>query len=130
MVYAPPSIAGSASSPRMRSSPRCGVARSPEALEDDEITRVHSLLAMIFLAFENFFEQSRLGAVTRNTLEVSRPDLLDLLSRPVAQAWWKRYGPRMLTPEFRAAIDALVSRSESHATTQTAAPFDRAGPPA
>ena len=99
-------------------------------LKDDELTRVHSLLAMIFLAFENFFEQHRLGAVTRNTLEVSRPDLLDLLSRPVAQAWWLRYAPRILTPEFRAAIDALVSRNENHAATQTAAPFDRAVPPA
>jgi hypothetical protein len=105
-------------------------ALAGEPLKDDEITRVHSLLAMIFLAFENFFEQYRLGAVTRKTLEVSRPDLLDLLSRPVAQAWWQRYAPRILTPEFRATVDALMARGGTLASTATATAFDGAIPPA
>jgi hypothetical protein len=97
-------------------------------LNEEEITRVHSMLAMIFLSFENFFEQYRLGAVSRNTLEVSRMDITDLLSRPVAQAWWQRYAPRILTPEFRAAIEALVSRGEGRASTDTAAALAGSAP--
>lgn len=100
------------------------------ALKDEEITRVHSLLAMIFLSFENFFEQYRLGAVTRNTLEVSRADISDLLSQPVVQVWWQRQGVRILTPEFRAAIEALVSRGEGRGSTDTATAFEGSAPPA
>ena len=90
-------------------------ALSGADLNDVEVTRVHSLIAMLFLSFENYFEQARLGAVTRKTLEVSKPDILELMSKSVVQKWWQRQGARVLTPEFRAAIQSLMSQSETPA---------------
>jgi hypothetical protein len=95
-------------------------------LTEEETVRVHSLVAMLFLSYENNFQQFRLGAVKRDTLEISGSNILALMSRPVVQLWWKRQGTRTLTPEFQQAIDSLVAkgrvikeRSGRDATTGT-----------
>jgi hypothetical protein len=82
-----------------------------EALKDEELMRVHALLSMLFLSYENNFQQIRLGSVTRETFEIARPAIAAVMSRPVVQAWWKRQGAQLLTPEFRLAIQALVSEA-------------------
>jgi hypothetical protein len=86
-------------------------ALAGEALAADETTRVNSLIAMLFLSYENNFQQLRLGAVKRDTLEIAKSDISALMSRPVVQAWWKRNAGRNLTAEFRAAIESLAEDS-------------------
>lgn len=81
------------------------------SLTDDETVRLNSLVAMLFLSYENNFQQFRLGAVKRNTLKLAGFDISALLSRPVVQAWWKRHGKRILTPEFQLAVESLVADS-------------------
>ena len=79
-----------------------------EVLSSEEKLRFNSLVSMLFLAYENNFEQLRLGTVQRKTFEITRPDITRLLSRPMIQEWWERHGAILLTPEFRAAIESLV----------------------
>lgn len=88
-------------------------ALSDETLSQEETLRVNSLILMLLLCYENNFQQLRLGAIGRNTLEIARNDISRLMSRPVVQTWWKRHGPAALTPEFRQAIESLVSAMES-----------------
>lgn len=98
-------------------------ALSGETLRHEEEIRVNSLILMLFTCYENNFQQVRVGAIVRNTLEISRHDLSRLMSRPVIQTWWKRHGPGALTPEFRQAVESLVCtmNSAKHATQQGAA---------
>jgi hypothetical protein len=88
-------------------------ALAGETLSHDETTRVNSLIAMLFTCYENNFQQIRFGAMTRDTLEIARHDLSRLMSRPVIQTWWKRHGLGTLTPEFRQAVESLVSKVNS-----------------
>ena len=81
------------------------------SLSAEDVIRVNSLVAMLFLTYENNFQQFRLGAVKRDTLAIAAPDISALLSRPFAEAWWKRQGVRMLTPEFRSAVDSVVAQA-------------------
>jgi len=78
-------------------------------LSDDEAVRVNSLVSMLFLSYENNFQQLRIGAINRDTLQIARSNILSLMSSPVVQMWWKRQGERILTPEFRLAIESLVA---------------------
>lgn len=78
-----------------------------EPLSPEERTRVYSAFAMLLLAFESNFEQRRLGTVKRDALVVSAPVLVRLLATPLLRQWWERQAPTVLTPEFRAAVDAL-----------------------
>lgn len=102
-------------------------ALAGEPLQPEETTRVHALLAMLFLSYENNFQQIRLGALRRDTLEIARSDLVGLLSRPVARAWWDRQGRQTLTPEFRRAVDALVrnGRTATDAASREASATER-----
>ncbi len=81
------------------------------SLTDDETVRVNSLVAMLFLSYENNFQQFRLGAVKRNTLEIAGSDIAALFSRSMVQVWWKRQGKRIMAPEFQQAIESLVAES-------------------
>jgi len=94
-------------------------ALAGETLTPDETTRVHSLIAMLFLSYENNFQQLRLGAVKRDTFEIARSEISTLMSRSVVRAWWQRQGQRTLTPEFRRAIDSLVSEAKVPESTAT-----------
>jgi len=95
-----------------------------ETLNRDEKTRVHSLLAMLFLSYENNFQQLLLGAVKRNTLEISRSEIARLMSTAVVRAWWNRQGRGALTPEFRRAIESLVSQLDDAKIAAQQAPED------
>jgi len=98
-------------------------------LTEDEMVRVNSLVAMLFLSYENNFQQLRLGVIERDTLEIARSNISVLMSRPVVQACWNRQGRRTLTPEFLLAIETLVADdrvardgAEHGAAAATAAP--------
>lgn len=80
-----------------------------DTLQEAEVTRVHSLISMLFLAYENNFKQLQLGAVDRDSLEIGKLDLATLLSRRVVQDWWQGQGARILTPQFRATVEGLVA---------------------
>lgn len=81
-----------------------------ETLEREEQLRVNGLVAMLLLSYENNFQQNQLGAVRRDTLALAGPSLAALLSRPALQTWWQRESRRVLTPEFRSAVEALLAR--------------------
>ena len=95
-------------------------ALDDEVLESDEKARVYALIAMLFITFENNFQQLRLGAVRRNTLKIASSALSALMARPVVRAWWNREGAWVLMPEFRMAVEDLVS--EASVSTDTAQP--------
>jgi hypothetical protein len=80
-----------------------------DPLEEAEVTRVHSLISMLFLAYENNYKQLQLGAVDRDSLEIGKADIATLLSRRVVQDWWGGQGARILTPQFRSTIERLVA---------------------
>jgi hypothetical protein len=88
-------------------------ALAGEDLSPDELMRAHALIAMLFLSYENNFKQSQLGAVKRATFEIGKLDIARLMARPVVQAWWGRQGAGLLTPEFRAAIESLVTETRA-----------------
>lgn len=82
---------------------------SGETLERTDRMRFHALLASLFTTYENNFHQVQLRSVHRDTLAISRDTLVALLASPAVAAWWRRQAPRMLTPEFRGAIERIVS---------------------
>ena len=84
-----------------------------EALSAEEKVRHHSLAAMLFLSWESNFEQLRLGTIQRDTLEVSRPNIVRLLASPTIKEWWAHQATTTLTPEFRDAIATLVTTERS-----------------
>lgn len=79
-----------------------------EELSPPETVRFNAIVAMLFLSYENNYEQSKLGTVNRKTLEIASVDLGRLLSCPAIRAWWERQGKTSLTPEFRETIEALA----------------------
>ena len=83
-----------------------------ETLEPDEQMRLGSVAAMLFLAYENNYEQLKLGAIERDTLSLARSDITRLLSQPALQLWWQRRAPSTLTPEFRRAVEAMLPGQE------------------
>lgn len=84
-----------------------------ETLEHEDRTRAHALLTMLFLSYENNFQQFRIGAVKRDALDVASSPLRALLSRQEVRAWWVKEAPRTLTPEFRREIEALLAEADS-----------------
>ena len=70
-----------------------------------ENVRVHSLLSILFLAYEVNFKQQSLGVVTRETFDL--PALRDLIQQPVIAQWWELNGPRIFTVEFRSEVERI-----------------------
>jgi len=73
-----------------------------------ERTRFHSVVGILFTAYENNFFQVQFGAMRRDTLNLSRDSIARILASPEGAAWWHRQAPSILTPEFRAAVEKLV----------------------
>lgn len=84
-----------------------------EALSPEEKLRFNSLASMLFLSYENNFEQLKLGTMQRKTFEIAREEIGRLLSRPAIKAWWDHQATISLTPEFREALESLVTAEES-----------------
>jgi hypothetical protein len=74
-------------------------------LDDADKVRMNALLSILFLSYENYFQQERLGVVQRGTLGM--PATASLLALPAVSEWWASQGPRVFTPEFRAEIERL-----------------------
>ncbi len=89
---------------------RCGLAGELTSPEDR--TRFEALIGSLFATFENSWFQQTFGAVRRDTLAVSRENLRRILAAPGGRDWWARLAPHNLTPEFRAAVEAIVADAE------------------
>ena len=74
-------------------------------LDEVDKVRMNALLSILFLSYENYFQQERLGVVKRGTLGL--PTTTSLLAVPAIAEWWSSQGPRVFTPEFRAEIERL-----------------------
>jgi hypothetical protein len=74
-------------------------------LDEADKVRMNALLSILFLCYENYFQQERLGVVQRGTLGL--PAMASLLAVPAIAEWWASQGPRVFTPEFRAEIERL-----------------------
>ncbi len=79
-----------------------------ETLNSADQLRFNSMAMMLFNTLEDGFHQLRLGAHSRNNLEISKDSLERFLTSPGGNAWWKREGRRLLIPEFVEAIEALI----------------------
>lgn len=75
------------------------------ALDEVDKVRMNALLSILFLSYENYFQQERLGVVQRGTLGM--PTMTSLLAVPAIAEWWASQGPRVFTPDFRAEIERL-----------------------
>jgi hypothetical protein len=78
---------------------------SGATLDEVDKVRMNALLSILFLSYENYFQQERLGVVQRGTL--GHPSVGSLLAVPAISEWWDSQGPRVFTPEFRAEIARL-----------------------
>ena len=74
-------------------------------LDEVDKVRMNALLSILFLSYENYFQQERLGVVQRGTLGM--PTTASLLAVPAIAEWWESQGPRVFTPDFRAEIERL-----------------------
>ena len=74
-------------------------------LDEVDKVRMNALLSILFLSYENYFQQERLGVVQRGTLGM--PTTASLLAVPAIAEWWASQGPRVFTPEFQAEIERL-----------------------
>lgn len=83
------------------------------SLDETDKVRMNALLSILFLSFENYFQQERLGGVSRRTLTM--PTVTGLLAVPSISEWWDAQAPRIFTPEFRETIDALRRTRENPA---------------
>jgi hypothetical protein len=81
-----------------------------EELSQTEALRFSFLLDTLLIAYENNYHQFQIGAVQRDSLEVNGENLKRILGSPGGSRWWTRRAPAMLTPEFRAAVDARLLR--------------------
>jgi hypothetical protein len=70
--------------------------------------RFRFLMGILWTAFENNFQQVELGAVRRNPLTISGRSLRRLLTSPGGERWWATEAADVLTPEFRAAVEAAL----------------------
>ena len=80
-----------------------------EALDPADKLRFSSMAMMLFTALENNFHQLQLGSLSRNTLELAKPQWERFLISPGGSAWWKRHGRGTFTPEFVEAIESLIA---------------------
>jgi hypothetical protein len=76
-----------------------------ELTEPEEIQRFGYTLSMLMNAFENDYQQTKLGTVHRNTLKISRASLKRLLLSPGGAQWWKETGPNNLAPDFIVRVE-------------------------
>jgi hypothetical protein len=74
-------------------------------LDEVDKVRMNALLSILFLSYENYFQQECLGVVQRGTLGM--PTMASLLAVPAIAEWWASQGPRVFTPEFQAEIERL-----------------------
>ena len=74
-------------------------------LDEVDKVRMNALLSILFLSYEFYFQQERLGVVKRGTLGLTTTT--SLLAVPAIAEWWSSQGPRVFTPEFRAEIERL-----------------------
>ncbi|MDP3738735.1 MAG: hypothetical protein Q8R02_15175 [Hyphomonadaceae bacterium] len=74
-------------------------------LDETDKVRTNALLSILFLSFENYFQQERLGGVSRKTFTL--PTIAGLFAVPTISDWWDAQAPRIFTPEFRETIEAL-----------------------
>jgi hypothetical protein len=80
-----------------------------EVLDSADKLRFNSMAMMLFTSLENNLHQLQLGSISRNTLELSKPQWEQFLNSPGGSAWWKRYGRGTFTPEFVEAIEAVIA---------------------
>jgi len=79
---------------------------------------------MLFLAYENNFEQLKLGSIRRNSFEIGRHNIAALMAQPVVREWWNGQGAATLTPEFRRAIEELVVREDTRIDRASSTVFE------
>ena len=84
-----------------------------ETLNSADQLRFNSMAMMLFTTFEENFHQFRLGAHSRNSLEIAKDSLARILRSPGGNAWWKREARRSFIPEFVEAVEALVDDASS-----------------
>ena len=80
-----------------------------EVLDSTDKLRFSSMAMMLFTSLENNFHQLQLGSISRNTLELAKPQWVRFLISPGGSAWWKRQGRGTFTPELVEAIEALIA---------------------
>ena len=57
---------------------------------------MNALLTILFLSYENYFQQERLGVVQRGTLGM--PTTASLLAVPAIAEWWASQGRGVYPP--------------------------------
>lgn len=78
-----------------------------DPVPEEERPRFNALLSALFLAYENNFQQEKLGSVDRGTLEISSPIIKQVLAQPAARNWWNSQAPAMFTADFRQVINEI-----------------------